>query len=75
MGNSRKRSKNRIHAVDLTRGLSVILMIMIHTVLIYGSDMPYDTDTKRVVNNQKESETIRNNCYSITWNEKHGKTH
>lgn len=45
MESSRKRAKNRIRAVDFARGLSVILMIMIHTMLIYGS---IHTQTKTV---------------------------
>lgn len=37
--------KNRIRAVDFARGMSVLLMIMIHTMLIYGS---IHTQTKTV---------------------------
>lgn len=47
MKSSRKRSKNRIRAVDFARGLSVIWMIMIHTMLIYGN---IHTQTKTDVN-------------------------
>ena len=41
----KKNRNNRIHAVDFARGMSVILMIMIHTMLIYGS---LHTQTKTV---------------------------
>ena len=40
-----KQKNNRIRAVDFARGLSVILMILIHTMLIYGS---IHTQTKTV---------------------------
>jgi uncharacterized membrane protein len=40
-----KQKSNRIRAVDFARGLSVILMILIHTMLIYGS---IHTQTKTV---------------------------
>lgn len=40
-----EKQKNRIRAVDFARGLSVILMILIHTMLIYGS---IETQTKTV---------------------------
>jgi uncharacterized membrane protein len=46
MESSRKKAINRIRAVDFARGLSVILMIMIHTMLIYGN---IHTQTKTVV--------------------------
>jgi uncharacterized membrane protein len=40
-----QKQNNRIRAVDFARGLSVLLMILIHTMLIYGS---IHTQTKTV---------------------------
>lgn len=40
----REHNNNRILAIDVARGLSVILMMMIHTMLIYG-DIPTQTNS------------------------------
>jgi uncharacterized membrane protein len=40
----KKHKNNRILAIDIARGLSVILMMMIHTMLIYG-DIPTQTSS------------------------------
>lgn len=40
----KKLKYNRILAIDIARGLSVILMMMIHTMLIYG-DIPTQTNS------------------------------